>query len=208
MELTLTVGTALAVVQKSTPPMQREGVVAAVKRSALAIRFAGPVSWNETDEIVLIVSVAANRYRATARYVASQGAVYAFALTTAWQPLNLRSTPRYRVDLYAKVCSVLGQSRQDGRVVDLSLGGMAVWVPSKPGGGAIEVMITAGGFTSHLPCEVLAARPQTSGVIIRARFGELDQVQRAFVRQLVATAASAGLTSQAEAIRDAQQLAS
>ena len=208
MDISVIAGTALAVIQKSAPPVQRQGVVAAVKQSALAIRFDAPVAWNETDEIVLIVSIAANRFRATGRYVASRGEVYAFALSTPWQPLNLRSAPRHRTDLYTQVSSVLGQSRQDGRVIDVSLGGMAVWVPTKPGGGAVELMITSGGFTSHLRCEVLSSVPQKSGVVLRVRYAELNQVQRAFVRQLVATAATTELAAADEATRDAQQLAS
>ena len=208
MDISVIAGTVLAVIQKSAPPVQRQGVVAAVKRSALAIRFDAPVAWNETDEIVLIVSIAANRFRATGRYVALRGEVYAFALSTPWQPLNLRSAPRHRTDLYTQVSSVLGQSRQDGRVIDVSLDGMAVWVPTKPGGGAVELMTTSGGFTSHLRGEVLSSVPQKSGVVLRVRYAELNQVQRAFVRQLVATAATTELAAADEATRDARHLAS
>lgn len=208
MNVSIAAGAALAVLQKSSPPVQRAGVVAAVKRSALAVRFEGPVTWNETDEIVLIMSVDGKRLRATGRYVASQGDVHAFALATPWQPLNLRGAPRSRTNLYARVSSVLGQSRQDGRVVDVSLSGMAVWAPLKPGGGSVELMIASGGFTSHLRCEVVSAIPEASGVLLGLRYAELNHVQQAFVRQLVATAAAAEAAAEKEATRDAELLAS
>ena len=205
MEFSVTAGTALAVIQKSNPPVQREGIVAAVKGATLAIGFAAPVQWSETDEIVLIARSAATRFRATGRFVASGGDVYAFALITPWQPLNLRSSPRHQADLHVRVTSVLGQSRQDGRVLDVSLGGMAVWVPAKPGGGAIDVTVAADGFAAKLRCEVLATVPSEPGVVLRVRYDELNAVQQAFVRKLVATAAAMPLKAPAE---DIEELAS
>lgn len=208
MGVSVEAGTALTAIQRSTPPVQREGVVEAVKGSALAIHFSGPAAWNETDEVVLIMSTPSNRFRATGRYLASQGEVCAFALTTPWRPLNVRSSPRQRANLHARVTSILGQSRQDGRVIDVSLGGMGIWLPVKPGGGAIEVMITSEGFTSHLRCEVVSSTARDQGVVLGVRYAELNHVQETFVRQLVATLAAAELARPPEAIHEAEDLAS
>ena len=208
MGLSITEGTALAVLQKSTPPLQRAGVVVAVKGATLALRFADPVAWNKTDETILIVAVAGKRFRTTGRFVASQDGLFAFARATAWQPLNLRRAPRSRTKLYARVTSILGQSRQDGHVLDVSLGGMSVWVPLKPGGGAVEVMITSGAFTSHLRCEIVSSVAEGSGVLLGVRFVELNHVQQAFVRQLVRNAEAAAATAEFEGMSEDELLAS
>jgi len=207
MKVSVEAGTALVVIQKGAVPVQREGVVVAVKGTALALRIDESAAWSDAAETVLIISHAEGRSRASARYVACQNDVYAFALTSRWQRLELRSSPRYRLDLGVRVSSVLGQSRQDGKMVDVSLGGLAVRVPTKPGGGAVEVEINRDGFTSHLRCEIVGSVAEESSVLLRLRYAELNHVQLAFVRRLVRSALEDPAAA-LEAARDDEPLAS
>lgn len=207
MKISVEAGTALAVIQKGAAPVQREGVVVAVKGTALALRIDKPAAWSDAAETVLIISLAEGRFRASVRYVARQNDVYAFALTSRWHGLDLRSAPRYRLDLGVRVSSVLGQSRQDGKIVDVSLGGLAVRVPTKPGGGAVEVEINHDGFRSRLRCEIVDSVAEESSVLLRLRYAELNHVQLAFIRRLV-TSALADPAAAFEAARDDEPLAS
>lgn len=188
MEPTLEPGGPITVIRRSQPPAQHVGVLSAVRRSAVAVRFPTDVSFPEYDELLLITGSPGARFIATARFAASEGQIVAFTLLGPWKQLDLRKHARRILDLNVEVRSVLGQSRQDGQVLDISMGGMAVKVQSKPGGNTVEVAMMSGGFTSHLRCDVVSSRAEPSGVILHLRFQQLTPPQLAFVRQLVAAA--------------------
>ena len=175
----------MIVVEMSGPrPVQRTGVVANIRENAIALRIEG-TSFNNGDEVVCITA-GRPRFTVRARFLAAQGAVCGFQLLSPWRILDVRENERHRVSLAAEVRSVLGTSRQAGELIDISAGGAAVVVPSRPGGRQLEVSLTAGGYAATLPCELAGAEERAESVILHLKFEGLSPAQRAFVRGLIA----------------------
>lgn len=176
------------VVLRPAPPVQWQGVVVALKETSLAIRLNEPRdAWDAEQQYLVICGSPGSRVSAPARFVASNGAAAAFRLTGGWKQLDLRSSPRFSTDLKAEVRSVLGSSRQPGRVVDISLGGAAVAVDVRPGGSQIELGIAANGYSARLVCDVLNTSQSGDETVLHVRFHEMSAPHQAFVRQLVAS---------------------
>lgn len=180
-------GTPVTVVQRGASPVQWAGEIAAVREGGVAVRVAqGPAEWDAGARYSVVALVTGAKLVLPAAYLAHNERAVAFRALGPWQRLEQRRHPRYAVDLSAEVRSVLGNSRQGGRVVDISLGGMAVRVPSRPGGRQVRVGVAAGAYSSELLCTVVGAEEQADGVLLRLAFSELLPAQRAFVRQLIA----------------------
>jgi hypothetical protein len=77
-------------------------------------------------------------------------------------------------------------------MVDISMGGMAVRVGSRPGGRQVQVRVWAGAFSSELLCMVVGAEEDGDGVLLRLQYVELLPAQRAFVRQVIEELAGPG----------------
>jgi hypothetical protein len=137
---------------------------------------------------MLILGVPGSRTFAICSFVAAKTDVAAFRINTHWRPLDLRKDRRFQTDLQAEVRSVLGTSRQPGRLVDVSLGGLAVAVESRPGGSQLDVNLWNGGYSALVPCELVRATPNEKGqTVLHLRFRDLTPPQQAFVRQFVAS---------------------
>lgn len=182
-------GTPITVVHRTDPPSQYVGEISASRRTALAIRFDQAPDLDTPDDMLLIIGPVGARLTATGRFVASQGNVVAFTLVTSWQHLDLRKSPRRALDGMVEVRSVLGQSRQEGYITDISMGGIAVTVRTKPGGSALELKISRDGFTSHIRCRVASVTTGPESVTLHLQYENLSPPQQAFIRQLVASAA-------------------
>jgi PilZ domain-containing protein len=180
-------GTPLVVFQRETPKVQWTGVVVAARSGGCAARISSPPQWDAAAQLMLIAGTPGKRWVASGRFAAAQGEVVGFSLVSSWQPFDLRKSPRVSADLQAEVRSVLGQSKQPGRLIDISAGGMAVSVATKPGGSALEVAIWANGYAAQLPCEVISSNQADGGVVLHLKFQPLSPPQQAFVRQVVAT---------------------
>ena len=179
-------GTPVTVVLRSTQPAQWAGEVAAVRDGGLAVRIDGAMpAWDPDAEYVLVALDGTRRMTQRAAYIGHTERAVAFRSLGPWQQVYRRQYPRYRAEYRVEVRSVLGSSRQDGRMVDISMGGMAVRVPSRPGGRQVQVRVWAGAFSSELLCAVVGAEEQDGEVLLRLQFVELLPAQRAFVRQVV-----------------------
>lgn len=187
MEPEISSGTPLVVFQRVSPRVQWTGVVVAARANGCAARISSPPQWDATAELLLIAGTPGKRWVASGKFVATQGEVVGFTLAASWQPFDIRKDPRVAADLQAEVRSVLGQSKQPGRLIDISAGGMAVSVASKPGGSALEVGIWANGYAAQLPCEVISTSQTEGGVVLHLKFQQLSAPQQAFVRQVVST---------------------
>jgi hypothetical protein len=179
-------GTPLVVFQRDAPSVQWTGVVVAARSGGCAARISSPPQWDATAELLLIAGTPGKRWVASGRFTAAQGEVVGFTLAGSWQPFDIRKSPRVAADLQAEVRSVLGQSKQPGRLIDISAGGMAVSVATKPGGSMLEVGIWANGYAAQLPCEVISTSPAGDAVVLHLKFQPLSPPQQAFVRQVVA----------------------
>lgn len=179
-------GTPVTVVLRSGTPAQWPGEVAAVRDGGLAVRIEGPMpAWDAGAQYVLMALDGSLRMTQPAAYIGHTERAVAFRSLGPWQPVYRRQYPRYRADYRVEVRSVLGSSRQDGRMVDISMGGMAVRVPARPGGRQVQVRVWAGAFSSELLCAVVGAEELGEEVLLRLQFVELLPAQRAFVRQVV-----------------------
>lgn len=184
-------GAEIVAVRISTnPPTQCGGTIVAARPLAIAANFAG-VTFQPDEAVVLFCGALGARLMARSVWLRSQGDTAAFQLTGAFQPFDARKIQRVPSNFVAEVRSVIGSSRQAGTVVDVSTGGLAVAVPTKPGGRSLEVVVSANGFSAALPCDAVGVDPKEDYVILHLRFGELTASRQAFVRLLVNTARAA-----------------
>jgi hypothetical protein len=181
-------GTPVVVVLRSAEPVQWQGHVVALRDASIAIRLhAPPAGFDAMMSYVVICGEPGQRFSAPARFVAQNGQAVAFKLVAAWKALDLRKAPRFATDLKAEVRSVLGSSRQPGRVIDISTGGAAVAVDTRPGGSQIELGIAANGYSARILCDVLNTSQSGSDTILHVRFHDVSPPHQAFIRQLVAS---------------------
>jgi hypothetical protein len=181
-------GKQLTIVRRSDPPAQWVADIVAVREDSVALRLreAEP-SWSPEATYLLICGKQGSRLVAPAAYFAHKNTAVAFKLRGAWKPLDLRKDRRFQADMQVEVRSVLGTSRQPGRLVDISMGGLAVAVDSRPGGSQLEVRLWAGGYSAQVVCDVVRATNSEGSSILHLRFHELAPPQAAFIRQLIAS---------------------
>jgi hypothetical protein len=117
--------------------------------------------------------------------VAEKGTVVAFRIISVLKSIDLRRDPRFNVDLKVEVRSVLGSSRQAGRLVDVSMSGTALAVDTRPGGSQIEIGLQANGYSARLLCDVISTHKSGAETVMHLRFRDVSPPQQAFVRQLV-----------------------
>ena len=176
----------VVVVLRSPQPVQWQGEIVALRDASMAVRVVNaPPSWEPMLPYTVICGMPGSRLTAGAAFVARNGDVAAFKLTARWKPLDLRRDHRFATDLQAEVRSVLGNSRQQGRIIDISLGGAAVVVGAKPGGSQVEVGIAAQGYAARLLCDIISSAQAGEETVIHLRFRDLTPPQQAFIRQLV-----------------------
>jgi len=187
MEAVVRPGAPILVVQRSTPPVQFEGTAIAAMGDVIAVKLLAPWPGRPGAEVAIITGEPGARLLANGRLAQTRAQVASFELVTGWQQLDLRTTTRYPTELGAEVRSVLGDSRQPGTIVDLSYGGMAVMVGSKPGGREVAITMRAGAFSVTLPCRIAAVVASDHGVMLHLEFMNLTGGQQAFIRNVVAS---------------------
>ncbi len=176
----------MTVILRSPEAVQWPGEVAAVREGGIAVRLAGEMpEWDPAATYALVALHGNVRMTQLAAYIGHSQRAVAFRSLGPWEPVYRRKYPRYRADYRVEVRSVLGNSRQDGRMVDISMGGMAVRVGSRPGGRQVQVRVWAGAFSSELLCMVVGSEEEEAGVLLRLQYVELLPAQRAFVRQVI-----------------------
>ncbi len=182
-------GTPVTIVRRSSPPEQWTATVVVAREESIAARVTDPpAAWQPDTDYMVIQGSQGARTFAICSFVAAKNDVAAFRLTTHWRPLDLRKDRRYPADLQVEVRSVLGTSRQPGRLVDISMGGLAVAVETRPGGSQLEVSLWNRGYSASVPCELVRATPAANGhTVLHLRFRELTPPQQAFVRQFIAS---------------------
>lgn len=185
--------------RRGFPPLQMEGTALTGMGTVFAVRLPSPWLGEVGEEVVIITGEPGSRLLASGALVQARASVASFELKTRWKPLDLRTEARYPASLSAEVRSVLGNSRQAGTIIDVSPGGMAVEVPSKPGGREVAVVTQAGAYAATLPCEIVKSRPVGEAVVLNLKFRDLTSAQQAFVKNIVAAAQAQALGAQSEA---------
>jgi hypothetical protein len=179
-------GMPVVVVLRAPQPIQWQGELVAIREASLAIRVTkAPEEWDSTLPYFVICGTPGSRFKAPVSFVARNGAVAAFKVQSRWQALDLRREQRFVTDMTAEVRSVLGNSRQPGRIIDISLGGAAIATETKPGGSQIEVGINAQGYSARVHCDVISTSQSGTETVLHLRFKDLTPPHQAFIRQLV-----------------------
>ena len=191
----------VAVRTSQSPPEQFGGRIVTASGLVLAARFPDGAPFADGEAVMLLSGNLGDRKVARAQWIRTQGDVAVFRLKAPFKPFDARKDGRIPAELRAEVRSVVGGSRQSGLILDVSNGGLAVAVSSRPGGKAIQVVVGANGYSATLPCEMMGATTQDEYTILHLRFDALSLSQQAFVRQMV-QAALIAITP------DAQRLAS
>ncbi|GMV85943.1 MAG: hypothetical protein AMXMBFR80_17980 [Dehalococcoidia bacterium] len=182
-------GTPITIVRRSSPPEQWTAAVVVAREDSIAARVSDPPpAWQPDGDYMIIQGSPGGRTFAICSFVAAKNGVAAFRLATHWRPLDLRKDRRYPADLQVEVRSVLGTSRQPGRLVDISMGGLAVTVETRPGGSQLEVSLWNGGYSASVPCELVRPTEAPNGhTVLHLRFRELTPSRQAFIRQFIAS---------------------
>jgi hypothetical protein len=175
----------------AVPPVQSSGTVVTVNSQAVAVRFPDGITFSPGKALLLITGVIGSRHVARGTWAGTRDGVSVFKLASAFRPFDARKDGRVPLQIRGEVRSVLGGSRQPCTILDVSAGGMAVTVASRPGGKSLQVVLTANGYSATLPCETVGASETDDETLLHLRFEELTASQRAFVRQLVASARTA-----------------
>ncbi len=187
MQSDLEPGMQITVVRRTEPPAQWVADIVAVRGDSVALRMRDEEPpWSADSSYLLICGKPGKRSLAPASYFAHKNTAVAFKLRGPWKPLDLRKDKRFQADMQVEVRSVLGSSRQPGRLVDISMGGLAVAVDSRPGGNQIEVRLWSGGYSAQVMCDVVRATAAEGTSILHLRFSDLTPPQAAFIRQLIA----------------------
>ncbi len=186
-------------VQTRKGPQSWQAVCAGASQHALAIASPDRPLPKDLAEVILVVGTPGRRSFAPATFVRLHGGAHVFRLNREWRAFDGRASKRFAVNIPAQVTSVLGGSRQPGKVLDVSLGGVAVQVETKPGGRELELSMQADGYAARLPATLVRHEQRRGNVLLHLQFNRLTLVQQAFVRNLV---------ERLEAIEQGQRLAS
>lgn len=179
-------GTPVVLVQRTANPRQFQGELIAFRDGTMAVRLAdGPRTWDPATAYSVIWGAPGSRSICNVSFVACKDSAVAFRTVSALKPIDLRRDQRFNFELNVEVRSVLGTSRQTGRLIDISAGGAAVAVDARPGGSQVEVGLQANGYAARLLCDVVNSHDSGDQTVLHLRFKDLSPPQQAFVRNLV-----------------------
>lgn len=179
-------GTPVVVVHRMANPRQFQGELIAFRDGTMAVRVAGgPSTWDPAASYSVIWGAPGSRSICNASFVANKDSAVAFRVVSAVTAVDLRRDQRFNFELNVEVRSVLGSSRQTGRLIDISAGGAAVSVDARPGGSQVEVGLQVNGYAARLLCDVVNSHDNGDQTVLHLRFKDLSPPQLAFVRNLV-----------------------
>ncbi len=183
-------GTAIVIMRpKRVPPEHYPAVLVAERDTVVGLTLQG-LELVPGEDVLLVHGTLGNRHMVDALYVSARDGVGIFKIKGLWRRLDPRASPRFELHTPVEVRSVLGTSRQEGQMFDVSLGGMAVHVAERPGGTEVEVIVAYGGYSGRLRCVIAGCDPDGDNhVLLRLKFTDMTPAQEAFVRQVVARAA-------------------
>jgi hypothetical protein len=172
-------------VQTSKGPESWQAICAGISPRAVALTAPDRPLPKDLADVILVVGTPGRRSFTHATYIRLHGGAQVFRLNGEWRAFDGRASKRFATNIPAQVTSVLGGSRQTGRVLDVSLGGAAVQVESKPGGRDLELSLQSDGYAARLPASLVRHEQRRGHVLLHLQFSRLTLVQQAFVRNLV-----------------------
>lgn len=166
-------------------PGAASGRLRTISGEGVALHIDGDLPWQPETEVLVVLGEIGHRQVARARHVMSRGSIAVFNLLTHFRPFDLRGQTRYPLFATTEVRSLAVQSRHPGRVLDISLGGLAVEVATNPLGKQVEVPLHIHGFKATLPCEIVGVAGEEGHFILHLKFASLTPPQQAFIRHVV-----------------------
>lgn len=145
-----------------------EGEVAALEPGTDVIITCGPVG---------------ERVAMLARIRDIRGNRVTFVRQSPWRSVDTRAFPRFDTDIEASVF-VRGEVMA-ARIVDLSLGGMAIEVGAPLSADSIEVQV--GAAAPPVSCIVVSAHDKNGKRVLHVEFGMLGDLERTYIEKLVAS---------------------
>ncbi|MBI2766215.1 MAG: hypothetical protein HYX53_09920 [Chloroflexi bacterium] len=171
------------------------GTVLRASEGGVALTLSDLCELDIGDAVAMVAGTYPLRLAADGEFVAAKGHVAVFALRLGWAPLDRADFEPLAIR--AEVRSVLGNSRQTGTIRAVTLEGMMIEVPARPGGKALEIAVDSHGYSARLGCTLNSSRAEGRQSILEVSFADLTPAQHAFVRVLVAAANGTGDTDEA-----------
>lgn len=156
-------------------------------RQQLDLTVADPPEFLRGERAVLVRLQGESRLAAEAAFVGRSSLTSCrFQLLSAWRLIERRIFPRFETNLRADVRNLQDGLTQEGKVLDMSQGGLRVRT-RRPAAGLVEVLVHEGTDGMRLPCDVVGSNVADQATELRLRFRELAPEQRRFVHRMVAT---------------------
>lgn len=134
-------------------------------------------------DVMLTCGPAGERVAMLARFREIRGDRATFVRQSPWRSVDTRAYPRFKTNLEASV--LVRGTVTPARILDLSLGGMAIEVPSALGADSVEVQ--AGPHAPRIPCMVVSSHDKDGAHRLHVEFGILGDVESTFIERLVAS---------------------
>jgi PilZ domain len=174
---------ATVVEHEATQPVVWEGRFSGRRPDTIRLALTDEFPFGVGDNLVVTAGRLGTREWAFARLKGLHGAEATLKTLSPWVPINRRESERYAVDLPALVSTRIGDQR--GRLLDVSVGGVAFALPAAVAVGVSAVVIGNGDDAPALPVRVVAVDRDDDGVVLHAQFGTLNIAGHEFVARLV-----------------------
>jgi hypothetical protein len=181
------VGTTHVVLMRmdADPPTQHTAMIAGGQGDLMVIRVDDAVAWCRGESILVVAGTPGDRMFLQSVYVSPSGKFHMVRKAADWKRFDQRGNERYTTRLPVRLRTGAGR-RTDGTIEDISSGGMAILVSGEPHGAHLSVEVTANGYRSELPVDVLSMSDRPGGTILHCQYRDLTAPQTAFVRSLLA----------------------
>jgi hypothetical protein len=139
------------------------------------------------ERAVLVRLQGESRLKAEAAFIGRSSPTSSrFQLLGAWHVIERRIFPRFETNLRADVRNLQDGLTQEGKVLDMSEGGMRVRT-RRPAAGPLEVLVHEGTDGMRLTCDVVGSNVTGQTTELRLRFQNLAPEQRRFIHRMVTT---------------------
>lgn len=189
-------GCTVAIVWRGEAAGTAYGVLQSASGAVLAVELPATPPWAAGDPVMLVVSDLGNRQLARATFTNARAQVALFRLDQPFHRFDLRGQSRFPLTARVEVRARQSMTRHPGVVIDVSTGGMAVEVQTRPAGKGVDVTVQVGGYGATLPCEIVGSGGDEGRVVLHLKFVGLTPSQLAFVRNVIT-----GLESEVERLR-------
>lgn len=168
------------------PPCQQRAALAGGQRDLMAFRVEGGGAWKRGENLIVVAGEPGQRRFVQGVYVARNGNVHLVRKTSAWRRFDARQEERHTAGFEARLRTD-GGWRAAGMVRDVSVGGIAVEVPTVPPSTRLRVEFALPGLGAELPVSLVSMSDTGAGTRLHCRFENLNEAQAACVLAVLAS---------------------